>query len=85
MTDSINTDLLQSVADALARFRAVHDDKVRFVREYTAGKVTNAHYTDGITDFAFDLAADGLGLARAVAALLGEDDLQNLVEDNDGR
>lgn len=75
----------QPVADALARFREVHDAKVRLVRDYAAGRVSMSDYHHEVTGFAFDLAADGLGLARAVAALLGEDDLQKLMEDNDGR
>lgn len=69
-----------NVIAALARFRAMHDQKVQLVRDYAAGDISQADYAEAVTEFAFDLAGDGLGLARAVAALLRQDDLTPLFE-----
>lgn len=69
-----------NVIKALARFRAMHNEKVQLVRSYAAGDVSQFDYEQAMIENAFDLAGDGLGLARAVAALLRQDDLAPLID-----
>lgn len=73
---------VERVVDALALFRQTYNDRVEFTRS-RIDKTTRhpADYQAEANDYAWDLAADGTALARAVAALLGQPELKPMIEE----
>ena len=76
---------VERVVDALALFRQTYNNRVDFVRSGGRDtiKVTDdtTAYWNGLDHYAWDLAADGTALARAVAALLGQPELKPMIEE----
>lgn len=72
---------IEQVVDALANFRQSFDNRNEFVRsslgdDLTTQPVDTTEYWNQLDRFAWDMAADGTSLARAVAALLGQPELE---------
>lgn len=76
---------VERVVDALALFRQTYNNRIEFVQSearkpFNVGDDTTAYWAE-LNDYAWDLSADGIALARAVAALLGQPEFKPMIED----
>jgi len=70
---------IEKVIYALDVFRRTYNNRIEFVKS-TKPSDDRIEYSRELNSFAWDMAADGAALARAVAELLGQPELQSMME-----
>lgn len=83
--DTTKVTAIERVVDALAVLRQTYNNRIEFVQSearkpFNVDDDTTAYWAE-LNDYAWDLAADGTALARAVAALLGQPEFKPMIED----